>query len=138
MSDQATVTIVCNAPVHAEPWEVYRMQLSQQDDGRHIWVSGSRRLKNPATAPADHPNLKGFAATSANLVGDRYLTSEDRRSDPTVASGADFRLRLGLRCEGCGDGVPVRYEKLTPILDVLASAGVNVISLCGLRERLKR
>jgi ribosomal protein L44E len=45
-------------------------------------------------------------------------------------------FRYNLRCEDCGRTVPARSEKLNPIFDLLAAAGLQNISLAGLAGRL--
>jgi len=45
-------------------------------------------------------------------------------------------FRYNLRCEDCGRTVPARSEKLDPIFDLLAGAGLQNITLAGLAGRL--
>lgn len=80
------------------------------------------------------PELRGANAATGVLIVDEYLGGEDRRH-PSLAKREGLRLRFALRCE-CGMNVTVRAEKLNPILDVLAAAGISSITLSALAARL--
>jgi hypothetical protein len=65
--------------------------------------------------------------------GPSTMTTLD--GDVPVERGGD-RLRWEFKCDECGRLVPARREKLIPVLDKLAEAGLPHISLGGLAARL--
>lgn len=62
---------------------------------------------------------------------------QQRRQREDILVRLDGRLKWNLVCEHCGETVPVKDERLQPILDALDSAGVPSVSLRGLRSSIQ-
>jgi hypothetical protein len=60
-----------------------------------------------------------------------------RRQREDIAVRIDGRIRYNLYCDVCGFTVPVRDERLQPILDTLLAASWWSLSLTALSTRLR-
>ncbi len=118
-----TVRILCCAEAHA-PKVATLATFHRFAPG--VWHEGHRR--RPGSARED-------SRVTEDLMGD--WTMFDDTSLPGESSAGPPRRRHSLRCLLCDDSLPVRDDKLAPILDGLADAGVPSITLPALRARLR-
>lgn len=66
------------------------------------------------------------------------VSPRKHRQREDIAVRVKGRKRYNLRCEVCGVTVPVRDERLQPILDTAHAAGVHSLALTALSTRLRR
>lgn len=90
------------------------------------------RVVCAALSHADRPVVVGaFRRIDGSWVDHGRRTGAALDGDQ-VADTAHVRLRFRLRCRACGLSVPVRHERLAPVLDRLEAADVDTVSLTGL------
>ncbi len=119
-----SVEITC--PNHPEPHVVYA--FFNDDDGKGWQPPYSNRT---SARP-----LKGFDSTLEVLVGDTYVGNRPKLH-PMFMGRPGSRTRYSFQCRLCGgDSLPVRSEKLEPILERLSAAGVDSITIQGLSSIL--
>jgi hypothetical protein len=110
------ITVYCADSSHAERrWDIAQFA---QVPGTSSWV------KRPSIGP---DRLSGSNRVSVRLDGDDYLT----REQPSSAD-RHIRYRYTLHCKLCGLSVSRRADTLHPVLDKLAEAGVNDVSMKAL------
>jgi hypothetical protein len=118
IADQLAVEVCCDDASHPTK-HVHIGRFVWSDDDRNLgWDLQPTEYETPAAG-----NYR------AALQGDRVVKSD-------IDPGKPVRARSLLTCKLCGDTVPVRQEKVIPILDRLAEAGVDEISLAALAARL--
>ncbi|TFV67719.1 hypothetical protein E4P40_24000 [Blastococcus sp. CT_GayMR20] len=104
--------------------------------------SRTRRRGQPRTIPVPGGKTLTMAPTPDKPEAYQSVTEHGERQEfmplfGRSAPAAHGRDRYRLKCELCPDTVPVRRENLVPVLDTLATAGVEEISLAGLAARLR-
>ena len=95
--------------------------------GRFVW-SDDDRSPGWDLQPAEY-ETPAEGNYRAALQGSRVVVTD-------IDPGQPVRARYHLACKLCGLDVKVRREKMIPILDMLAAAGVDEISLAALAARL--
>jgi hypothetical protein len=83
--------------------------------------------------------IEGWALLAAWQHADvEGVSPRKRRQREDIAVRVKGRKRYNLFCDVCGYTVPVRDERLQPILDTLLAAGVHSLALTALSTRLRR
>jgi hypothetical protein len=82
---------------------------------------------------------EGWALLAAwRAAAKEGVSPRKRRQREDIFVGIDGRKRYNLMCAVCGFAVPVRDERLQPILDTAHTAGLHDLSLTALSARLRR
>ncbi|RHW27828.1 hypothetical protein D0Z08_05890 [Nocardioides immobilis] len=92
---------------------------------------GWRAIGSPSIA------AKRAAQQLAEERGIRLLPAERNAAGYDVVDDDDRHHKYDLLCSLCGYELDVRAERLHPVLDVIANAGVGSVSLRGLGARLQ-
>ena len=109
--DAPTFEIYCNDSHPEDPYEAARF---------------ARLLEGWALLPAwQHADVEG-------------VNPRKRRQREDIAVRIKGRKRYNLFCNVCGFTVPIRDERLQPILDTAHAAGLHSLSLTALSTRLRR
>lgn len=121
MSDQITVEVYCAESSHSKGKRAHIAQFYWSDDDRNPgWDQWPQGYLTPAGR-----------AFRAGLQNDKPVVGD-------IAEGAPVRIRYHFACDLCGLSVVGRRERLSPILDGLAEAGVSEVSLRGLATILSK
>lgn len=119
IANQLAVEVCCHDASHPTK-RVHIGRFVWREDDRHPqWDLEPTEYETPAEG-----NYR------AALQGDRVVKSD-------IEPGKPVRARYHLACKLCGLGVEVQQQKVIPILDRLAEAGVDEISLAALAARLR-
>lgn len=154
MEDVVSIEIFCAAGSHRRQGEDGAVRRSVvvklwQLDGR--WRAyeprSARQKAELANRPRPTTPASGLREKLARKLprGDKpeplqivERSSTRRRAEDGEWECIPGRSRWDLRCEMCGLTVPARDERLQPLLDNLATAGVSEISLAAIGRMLRK
>jgi hypothetical protein len=127
LGEYSTIEIHCDAPSHGR--RLVEKFAKAGPPGR--WEDHWFPALDPHTDEGKRLRRPEGTRASIDENTDTYL---GLKSKPPWSA----RVRFNLQCGECGLSVPIREERLTPILNTLGAAGVSSISLAGLAARLQR
>lgn len=127
---RVAIAITCTDGHHDEPLHLFTFE---RETGSAEWAEVFLTFSRPGLA------RKRKVTAGVELgPGDR----PDESWEEAERRGSVGRLRYRLACAdqnlGCGRGVAIRHERLTPILGQLAEAGVSELSLSALASIMDR
>ena len=114
------VTVICDDAAH--PDKVAHLAFFYKNPGDAYW----------GVLPAK--SVKGGSRWALQMLDGTTVIPYEQWAE---LEGKPARKRFDLRCELCGDSLPVKLETLCPVLDTLARhADAWEIELTALRARL--
>ena len=128
--DEYLVTLVCNESSHPAGVVVDAFTLGKDDDD---WSLVERDLLAFLADLGWSDQLKGVQNTSRSLKGDRFVPTDE----PWPTTGGITRQVYKFRCPKCRMPVSAPADRLHPILDKLAQANIQSITLVALAARLR-
>lgn len=134
--DATFVSIYCDDSHPEDRWlvatyyPVADSEPAQWSEHRSYYQKPGAEFLVRISAPAENG--------SAYLAGDHVVTADKRRNNPDALNRGDSRTRLSLKCGRCSTSVAARSESIFPIFDLLATAGVQEVSLTAIAARLRR
>jgi hypothetical protein len=127
------ITVYCEDHSHAQRrWEIARFEkVPASPDAWALQPSvGNGRLRRSEDIVAA---LDGDTYLTRPQAIDQLESARDQiRPNQPVGDRRPIRLRYNLSCEVCNRTVPCRAHRLYRVLNTLAGAGVEEISLKGL------